>query len=79
MSLSDRVFTAEINESNSTSGSIMSTLVFSRLELSDNASYYCQANNTGAPGVMFIVESRSSFVFITRKYTTNVCDVFYGF
>lgn len=68
-SLSDRVFVVEKNKSDDISGYIESTLVFATLELSDNASYYCQANNTGAPGNEFIVTSNSSFVFVTRKYS----------
>ena len=68
LNLTDRIFTVEVNESNSTNGIVMSTLVFSSLELSDNASYHCGANNTGAPGNVFIVNSTSSFIFITRKY-----------
>lgn len=73
-SFPDHVFVVEKNKSDAVSGYIESTLVFGTLELSDNASYYCQANNTGAPGNEFIVTSNSSFVFVTRK-----CQLCTGF
>ena len=68
LTLSERVFVVENSSSDALGGNITSTLIFNGLELSDNASYYCVANNTGAPGNEFIVESESSFVFVTRKF-----------
>jgi hypothetical protein len=66
LNLSDRIYVIESNQSNDTYGLVVSTLVFSRLELTDNATYHCIANNTGAPGNEFVVESDSSFIFITH-------------
>lgn len=67
LSLDDRVFVSEDISINDIEGNITSTLIFSIVELIDNASYYCIANNTGAPGNKFIVQSTSSFFFVTRK------------
>ena len=73
LEINDRIYFDEINETMPTSGFIRSTLVFQVLELADNGSYYCEANNTGAPGNEFLVSSGSSFIFITRKYVLNSC------
>ena len=68
LTLDERVSVSEEISINDIEGNITSTLIFSIVELIDNASYYCIANNTGAPGNEFIVQSGSSFFFITRKY-----------
>ena len=67
LELNNRIFIDEVNETTPTSGLITSTLIFEVLELSDNGSYYCVANNTGAPGNEFVEYSEDSFLFITRK------------
>lgn len=67
LELSDRVYVSEDISISDIEGNITSTLIFSVVELSDNASYYCIANNTGAPGNEFIVQSQSGFFFITRQ------------
>ncbi|XP_019853400.1 PREDICTED: hemicentin-1-like [Amphimedon queenslandica] len=72
LNLNDRIYVDEINETTPTSGFIMSTLVFQVLELADNGSYHCEANNTGAPGNEFLVPSESSFIFITHPPNVTV-------
>ncbi len=68
LQLTDRVYVVEDTSITDTEGNITSTLVFGVVELIDNASYYCIANNTGAPGNEFVVQSDSSFLFVTRKF-----------
>ncbi len=66
--LDDRISVSEDISINDLEGNITSTLIFNVVELIDNASYFCIANNTGAPGNEFIVQSDSSFFFITRMF-----------
>lgn len=41
-------------------GLVVSTMKIENLELSDDANYFCSAENTGAPGITFTVVSDAS-------------------
>ena len=58
----------ESTQSNATWGMRSSTVTFTSLQLTDTADYHCVANNTGAPGNTFIVQSTVSSIFVTRKH-----------
>ena len=64
----DIISPVESVQFNATWGIRQSVLVFTNLQLTDTADYHCVANNTGAPGNTFIVQSTVSSIFVTRKY-----------
>ena len=62
----------ETSQSNSTWGRRQSTVIFVSLQLTDTADYHCVANNSGAPGNTFVVQSDTSSIFVTRMYSHNI-------
>ena len=64
----DIISPVESVQFNDTWGIRQSVLVFTNLQLTDTADYHCVANNTGAPGNTFIVQSTISSIFVTRKH-----------
>ena len=64
---SDTTLLNETTQSNATWGMRTSTVTFTSLQLTDTADYHCVANNTGAPGNTFIVQSTVSSIFVTRN------------
>ena len=49
---------------------IASTLAFQELQLSDDADYYCEANNTGANDIVFSVISPTVHLTVQRERKT---------
>ena len=64
----DIISPVESVQFNDTWGIKQSVLVFTNLQLTDTADYHCVANNTGAPGNTFIVQSTAvSSLFVTSE------------
>ena len=67
LQFSEIIRLAETSQSNATWGRRQSTVIFGSLQLTDTADYHCVANNNGAPGNTFVVQSNSSSIFVTSE------------
>ena len=65
LEFTDVVRSVETIQFNATWGMRQSVLVFMNLQLTDTADYHCVANNSGAPGNRFVVQSNISSLFVT--------------